>query len=195
MTTQQFFFFFLSISKIKSARGPLILAVRLAGLHRRILDHQGRVATGRGRRPRGVHVQSSPFRKAIVGSPIMKVGDESKDSAFWTPKAIRTKCREVTLQDAADILRPVYRKQAARRPTEPRGSRHCSPHNGRHFAGSATPLKTVDRPNLMVKSRPRPREFPAIRQHHQRWVINVNVNPAFFHATSTIRLQRPISRV
>ena len=84
------------------------------------------------------------------------------------------------IQDAADVLRPVYdRTKAAGRLREPRGRRPTSPTTRRATLEEARRLwEAVDRPNVMIKVPATPEGMPAIRTLITEG-INVNVTLLF----------------
>src|ERR1700756_2751030 len=128
---------------------------------------------------RGVTSNPSIFEKAIAGSTDYEAVIGSKESAALDAKALYEKIAVKDVQDAADILRPVY-EQSERR--DGYVSMEVSPllaHDTEGTLQEARRLwKTVKRENLMVKVPATPEGIPAIRQLISEG-INVNVTLLF----------------
>src|SRR5258707_7033539 len=128
---------------------------------------------------RGVTSNPAIFEKAIVGSTDYEAVIESKESAALDAKALYEKIAVKDVQDAADILRPVY-EQSERR--DGYVSLEVSPllaHDTEGTLQEARRLwKTVNRENLMVKVPATAEGIPAIRQLISEG-INVNVTLLF----------------
>ena len=128
---------------------------------------------------RGVTSNPAIFEKAIVGSTDYEAVIASKESAGLDAKALYEKIAVKDVQDAADILRPVYEESKQR---DGYVSLEVSPLLAHDTAGTVEEgrrlWKTVNRANLMVKV-PATREgIPAIRQLISEG-INVNVTLLF----------------
>ena len=128
---------------------------------------------------RGVTSNPAIFEKAIVGSTDYEAVIASKESAGLDAKDLYEKIAVKDVQDAADILRPVYEESRYR---DGYVSLEVSPllaHDTARTVEEARRLwKTVNRANLMVKV-PATREgIPAIRQLISEG-INVNVTLLF----------------
>jgi transaldolase / glucose-6-phosphate isomerase len=128
---------------------------------------------------RGVTSNPSIFEKAIAGSTDYEAVIGSKESAALDAKALYEKIAVKDVQDAADILRPVY-DQSKRR--DGYVSLEVSPllaHDTEGTLQEARRLwKTVNRENLMVKVPATPEGIPALRQLISEG-INVNVTLLF----------------
>src|SRR5215510_4233837 len=128
---------------------------------------------------RGVTSNPSIFEKAIVGSTDYESVIKSKESAALDAKQLYEKIAIKDVQDAADILRPVYDESKRK---DGYVSLEVSPLLANDTAGTlqeARPLwKTVGRENLMVKVPATPEGIPAIRQLISEG-INVNVTLLF----------------
>src|SRR6267143_1390066 len=128
---------------------------------------------------RGVTSNPAIFEKAIVGSPDYESVIESKDSAVLDAKGLYEKIAVKDVQDAADILRPVYEESKQH---DGYVSLEVSPLLAHDTAGTLQEArrlwKTADRPNLMVKVPATPEGIPAIRQLISEG-INVNVTLLF----------------
>ena len=132
---------------------------------------------------RGVTSNPSIFEKAIAGStdygPALERDEERKDE---TASAIYEHLAVEDIQQAADVLRPVY-DEADRR--DGYVSMEVSPylaHNTRATIDEATRLwKKVGRDNLMIKVPATPEGIPAIRQLIGQG-INVNITLLFSRA-------------
>lgn len=128
---------------------------------------------------RGVTSNPAIFEKAIVGSTDYEAVIASKESAGLDAKALYEKIAVKDVQDAADILRPVYEESKYR---DGYVSLEVSPLLAHDTAGTVEEARrlwrTVNRANLMVKV-PATREgIPAIRQLISEG-INVNVTLLF----------------
>src|SRR6201984_2626606 len=130
-------------------------------------------------------VTSNPaiFEKAIVGSTDYESVIDSKESAGLDAKALYEKIEVKDVQDAADILRPVYDESKRH---DGYVSLEVSPLLANDTAGTLQEArrlwKTVGRENLMVKVPGTPEGIPAIRQLISEG-INVNVTLLFSRAT------------
>jgi transaldolase / glucose-6-phosphate isomerase len=128
---------------------------------------------------RGVTSNPAIFEKAIVGSTDYASVIESAESAALNPKALYEKIAIKDVQDAADILRPVWDETKYR---DGYVSLEVSPLLAHDTAGTLQEArrlwKTVDRPNLMVKVPATPEGILAIRQLISEG-INVNVTLLF----------------
>ena len=128
---------------------------------------------------RGVTSNPAIFEKAIVGSTDYESVIDSEESAALDAKGLYEKIAVKDVQDAADILRPVYDESKSR---DGYVSLEVSPLLANDTAGTLQEArrlwKTVDRPNLMVKVPATPEGIPAIRQLISEG-INVNVTLLF----------------
>jgi transaldolase / glucose-6-phosphate isomerase len=128
---------------------------------------------------RGVTSNPAIFEKAIVGSTDYAAVIESSESATLDAKGLYEKIAVKDVQDAADILRPVYDESKQR---DGYVSLEVSPVLARDTAGTLEEArrlwKTVNRPNLMVKVPATAEGIPAIRQLISEG-INVNVTLLF----------------
>src|SRR5215470_17043486 len=128
---------------------------------------------------RGVTSNPSIFEKAIVGSTDYESVIESKESAALDAKGLYEKIAVKDVQDAADILRPVYDETKRR---DGYVSLEVSPLLANDTAATLQEArrlwKTVGRENLMVKVPATPEGIPAIRQLISEG-INVNVTLLF----------------
>lgn len=128
---------------------------------------------------RGVTSNPSIFEKAIVGSTEYEAVIESPDSAKLDAKALYEKLAIKDVQDAADILAPVWQESRYR---DGYVSLEVSPLLAHDTAGTIEEArrlwKAVDRANLMVKVPATPEGIPAIRQLISEG-INVNVTLLF----------------
>jgi transaldolase/glucose-6-phosphate isomerase len=128
---------------------------------------------------RGVTSNPAIFEKAIVGSTDYAAVIESPESATLDAKALYEKIAIKDVQDAADILRPVYDESKQR---DGYVSMEVSPVLARDTAGTLDEArrlwKAVNRPNLMVKVPATAEGIPAIRQLISEG-INVNVTLLF----------------
>ncbi len=128
---------------------------------------------------RGVTSNPAIFEKAIVGSTDYESVIESKASAGLDAKGLYEKIAVKDVQDAADILRPVYDESKRH---DGYVSLEVSPLLANDTAGTLQEArrlwKTVGRENLMVKVPATPEGIPAIRQLISEG-INVNVTLLF----------------
>src|SRR5258707_3794951 len=128
---------------------------------------------------RGVTSNPAIFEKAIVGSTDYEAVIESRESAALDAKALYEKIAVKDVQDAADILRPVYDESERH---DGYVSLEVSPLLANDTAGTLQEArrlwKTVGRENLMVKVPATPEGIPTIRQLISEG-INVNVTLLF----------------
>src|SRR5258707_2117276 len=128
---------------------------------------------------RGVTSNPAIFEKAIVGSTDYEAVIESRESAAMDAKALYEKIAVKDVQDAADILRPVYDESERH---DGYVSLEVSPLLAQDTAGTLQEArrlwKTVGRENLMVKVPATPEGIPALRQLISEG-INVNVTLLF----------------
>jgi transaldolase / glucose-6-phosphate isomerase len=128
---------------------------------------------------RGVTSNPAIFEKAIVGSTDYEAVIDSKESVGLDAKALYEKIAVKDVQDAADILRPVYDESKRH---DGYVSLEVSPLLANDTAGTLREArrlwKTVGRENLMVKVPATPEGIPAIRQLISEG-INVNVTLLF----------------
>src|SRR6516164_3028629 len=128
---------------------------------------------------RGVTSNPSIFEKAIVGSTDYESVMESKESAALDAKQLYEKIAIKDVQDAADILRPVYDESKRK---DGYVSLEVSPLLANDTAGSLQEArrlwKTVGRENLMVKVPATPEGIPAIRQLLEDG-LNINITLLF----------------
>src|SRR6267378_2625844 len=128
---------------------------------------------------RGVTSNPAIFEKAIVGSTDYESVIESKESAGLDAKGLYEKIAIKDVQDAADILRPVYDESERH---DGYVSLEVSPLLANDTAGTLEEArrlwKAVGRENLMVKVPATPEGIPAIRQLISEG-INVNVTLLF----------------
>src|SRR5467141_1806162 len=128
---------------------------------------------------RGVTSNPSIFEKAIVGSTDYEDAIDSAESATLDAKALYEKLAIKDVQDAAEILRPVWEESKYR---DGYVSLEVSPLLAHDTAGTVQEArrlwKAVDRVNLMVKVPATPEGIPALRQLISEG-INVNVTLLF----------------
>ena len=128
---------------------------------------------------RGVTSNPSIFEKAIVGSTDYEDVIDSPESVALDAKGLYEKLAIKDVQDAADILRPVYEESKYR---DGYVSLEVSPLLAHDTAGTVQEAlrlwKAVHRLNLMVKVPATPEGIPAIRQLINEG-INVNVTLLF----------------
>src|SRR5467141_1080690 len=128
---------------------------------------------------RGVTSNPAIFEKAIVGSTDYESVIDSKESAGLDAKGLYEKIAIKDVQDAADILRPVYDES---RRHDGYVSLEVSPLLANDTAGTLQEArrlwKTVGRENLMVKVPATPEGIQAVRQLISEG-INVNVTLLF----------------
>jgi transaldolase/glucose-6-phosphate isomerase len=128
---------------------------------------------------RGMTSNPAIFEKAIAGSTDYKDILEAPDSRHLDPQALYEKIAVRDIQDAADLLRPVY-EQSKRR--DGYVSLEVSPLLARNTAGTLAEArrlwKAVGRENLMVKVPATPEGIPALQQLIGEG-ININVTLLF----------------
>src|SRR5712672_353955 len=128
---------------------------------------------------RGVTSNPAIFEKAIVGSTDYESVIESKESAGLDAKGLYEKIAIKDVQDAADILRPVYDESERH---DGYVSLEVSPLLANDTAGTLQEArrlwKTVGRENLMVKVPATPEGIQAVSQLISEG-INVNVTLLF----------------
>jgi transaldolase/glucose-6-phosphate isomerase len=128
---------------------------------------------------RGVTSNPAIFEKAIVGSTDYESVIESRESAGLDAKGLYEKIAVKDVQDAADILRPVYDESKCH---DGYVSLEVSPLLANDTAGTLEEArrlwKTVGRENLMVKVPATPEGIQAVRQLISEG-INVNVTLLF----------------
>ena len=128
----------------------------------------------------GVTSNPAIFEKAIEGSNDYAAAIEelSKDPHL-SPKEVYEALAVKDIQDAADVLRPVYERTAAR---DGYVSLEVSPDLANDKKGTLDEArrlwKAVGRPNVMIKVPATPAGLPAIRQLISEG-INVNVTLLF----------------
>src|SRR5713226_3316933 len=128
---------------------------------------------------RGVTSNPAIFEKAIVGSTDYEAVINSSESAGLDAKGLYEKIAVKDVQDAADILRPVYEESKQQ---DGYVSLEVSPLLAHDTAGTLEEArrlwKAVNRPNLMVKVPATAEGIPALRQLISEG-INVNVTLLF----------------
>ncbi len=129
---------------------------------------------------RGVTSNPSIFEKAMTGSSDYKARLEQLQSrGNMTPSAIYEELAVPDIQDAADILRPVYDSSNAH---DGYISLECSPYNARSTQATIEEarrlFKWVARPNVMIKVPATDEGIPAFEQLISEG-INVNVTLLF----------------
>lgn len=128
---------------------------------------------------RGVTSNPSIFEKAIVGSTDYEAVINSSESAALDAKGLYEKIAVKDVQDAADILWPVYEESKQQ---DGYVSLEVSPSLANDTAGTLEEArrlwKAVNRPNLMVKVPATAEGIPALRQLTSEG-INVNVTLLF----------------
>src|SRR6266849_10471577 len=141
-----------------------------SGELRRMIDEDGL---------RGVTSNPAIFEKAITGSTDYRDILDGPEARNMDAKALYEKIAMRDIQEAADILQPVY-KESQRR--DGYVSLEVSPLLAHDTAGTLAEArrlwKTVARENLMVKVPATPEGIPAIRQLISEG-INVNVTLLF----------------
>src|ERR1700693_1905940 len=141
-----------------------------SGELRRLIDEDGL---------RGVTSNPAIFEKAITGSTDYRDILDSPDARNMDAKALYEKIAVRDIQQAADILQPVY-KESQRRDGDV--SLAVSPLLAHDTPGTLAEARrlwsTVARENLMVKVPATPEGIPAIRQLISEG-INVNVTLLF----------------
>ena len=129
----------------------------------------------------GVTSNPAIFEKAIDGSDDYATrdrGDLARTRAS-PPKAVYERLAIKDIQDAADVLRPVYdRTKAQRRLREPGGLARPRERHAGTLDEARRLWKTVSRPNVMIKVPATPEGIPAIRTLIAEG-INVNVTLLF----------------
>jgi transaldolase/glucose-6-phosphate isomerase len=137
---------------------------------KRLLDEDGL---------RGMTSNPAIFEKAIAGSNDYKDILEAPDSRHLDPLALYEKIAVRDIQDAADLLRPVY-EQSRRR--DGYVSLEVSPLLAHNTAGTLQEArrlwKAVGRENLMVKVPATPEGIPALQELIGEG-ININVTLLF----------------
>ncbi len=128
----------------------------------------------------GVTSNPAIFEKAISGSPdYQTLLDELSSSGDLDPMGLYEKVAIRDIQDAADVLRPVYDRAAGR---DGFVSLEVSPFLAHDTAGTLEQARRlwaeVSRPNLMVKVPAAPEGIPAIEQLVSEG-ISVNVTLLF----------------
>jgi transaldolase/glucose-6-phosphate isomerase len=129
---------------------------------------------------RGVTSNPAIFEKAMTGSADYKVRlEEMQSRGDMTPTAIYEALAVPDIQDAADILRPVYDASNAH---DGYISLECSPYNARNTQATLDEarrlFKWVNRPNVMIKVPATEEGIPAIEQLISEG-ININVTLLF----------------
>src|SRR6266581_1036073 len=128
---------------------------------------------------RGVTSNPAIFEKAIVGSTDYEAVINSSESAALDAKGLYEKIAVKDVQDAADILRPVYEESKQQ---DGYVSLEVSPLLAHDTGGTLEEArrlwKAVNRPNLMVKVPATAEGIPALRQLISEG-INVNVTLLF----------------
>src|SRR6266702_243116 len=128
---------------------------------------------------RGVTSNPAIFEKAIVGSTDYEAVINSSESAGLDAKGLYEKIAVKDVQDAADILRPVYDESKQQ---DGYVSLEVSPLLANDTTGTLEEArrlwKAVNRPNLMVKVPATAEGIPALRQLISEG-INVNVTLLF----------------
>jgi transaldolase/glucose-6-phosphate isomerase len=131
----------------------------------------------------GVTSNPAIFEKAIDGSEDYKSAiEEISGDASLTPRQIFERLAVQDIQDAADVLRPVYEQTGG---ADGYVSLEVAPdlaHDTKRTEEEARRLwKAVDRPNVMIKVPGTPEGLPAIRQLLTEG-INVNITLLFARA-------------
>jgi transaldolase/glucose-6-phosphate isomerase len=129
---------------------------------------------------RGVTSNPAIFEKAMTGSPDYKARlDELQSRGNMTPGAIYEELAVPDIQDAADVLRPVYDSSNAH---DGYISLECSPFNARNTQATLDEarrlFKWVNRPNVMIKVPATSEGIVAIEQLISEG-ININVTLLF----------------
>ena len=129
---------------------------------------------------RGVTSNPAIFEKAITGSnDYADALLELHDRTHGEPKAIYETLAIKDIQDAADLLRPVYDRTSAR---DGYVSLEVSPHLAHDTEGTLEEARrlwrAIDRRNVMIKVPATPEGIPVIRQLLSEG-INVNVTLMF----------------
>jgi transaldolase/glucose-6-phosphate isomerase len=129
---------------------------------------------------RGVTSNPAIFEKAMTGSPDYKTRlDELQSRGDMTPGAIYENLAVPDIQDAADVLRPVYDSSNSH---DGYISLECSPYNARDTQATLDEarrlFKWVNRPNVMIKVPATDEGIAAIEQLISEG-ININVTLLF----------------
>ncbi len=129
---------------------------------------------------RGVTSNPAIFEKAMTGSADYKDRlEELQTRGGMTPIAIYEALAVPDIQDAADVLRPVYDSANAH---DGYISLECSPYNAHNTQATLDEarrlFKWVDRPNVMIKVPATDEGIPAIEQLISEG-ININVTLLF----------------
>lgn len=131
---------------------------------------------------RGVTSNPAIFEKAITGSEDYTATLAAAHAAGATPKSIYERLAVRDIQDAADILRPVYDASGKR---DGYVSLEVSPYLARDTDGTIAEAvrlwDAIGRPNAMIKVPATPEGIPAIEALIARG-INVNVTLLFARA-------------
>jgi transaldolase / glucose-6-phosphate isomerase len=132
---------------------------------------------------RGVTSNPAIFEKAITGSTDYTEILGALASKYQDAKALYEQVAIRDIQDAADVLRPVYEETQRR---DGYMSLEVSPHLAHDTKGTLDEARRlwqiVGRDNLMIKVPATPEGIPAIEQLISEG-INVNVTLLFFQAT------------
>ena len=111
---------------------------------------------------RGVTSNPAIFEKAITGSTDYVEMLQSLAPQYREAKSLYEQVAIRDIQDAADVLRPVYEETRAR---DGYVSLEVSPHLARDTAGTLAEARRlwrqVDRPNVMIKVPATPEGIPA----------------------------------
>src|SRR6202007_2996383 len=128
---------------------------------------------------RGVTSNPAIFEKAIVGSTDYESVIDSEESAALDAKGLYEKIAVKDVQDAADMLRPVYDESKRR---DGYVSLEVSPYLARDTKGTLEEArrlwKSVNRPNVMIKVPGTAEGIPAFQQLISEG-ININVTLLF----------------
>ena len=128
---------------------------------------------------RGVTSNPAIFEKAITGSTDYVEILQSLAPQYRDAKSLYEQVAIRDIQDAADVLRPVYEETQAH---DGYVSLEVSPYLARDTAGTLAEARRlwrqVDRPNVMIKVPATPEGIPAIEQLISEG-INVNVTLLF----------------
>jgi transaldolase / glucose-6-phosphate isomerase len=128
---------------------------------------------------RGVTSNPAIFEKAITGSTDYVEILQSLAPQYQEAKSLYEQVAIRDIQDAANILRPIYEETRAR---DGYVSLEVSPYLARDTAGTLAEARRlwrqVDRPNIMIKVPATPEGIPAIEQLISEG-INVNVTLLF----------------
>ncbi len=128
---------------------------------------------------KGMTSNPAIFEKAISGSTDYASALKTYGAQGFDAKTIYERLAVQDIQDAADLLRPVYDKTSAR---DGYVSLEVSPYLARDTSGTLEEArrlwKTVQRPNVMIKVPGTPEGIPAIQQLISEG-INVNITLLF----------------